>query len=828
MDVEFSLILGIALPEDGIALPEDWSLLHEIQEGNYSKVINSDCADKILNVKANKDQIHSIEDLSKRIESQSERYINDSTSEEDKLRRELDVLALGVGFLSVYLQSSWTGPKFEDALYDELDSSIRKSTLKFLSEDDEDVYHLMPQPLFLAIAKMILVDNSSLLKDLNTSPWWKFRCSFIQQRVLANPTQTLFDIILECIDEARTRLPALNDDNRDLHVKLDLEEGLVHSFHRQDLKAYTSFTSASTTSNLKWSMSGALGKRTKFQSFDVAQLVVVAESAPRNTSNKMLSKEDVSNLPDTLALNDDTLLEKISFTKMEDATKKDVSKQGSLRIMDQCILLAFCLNVKNTNPTHGLTEEEMVPYVTRVLENPNNWMVHTMGLLLRSRLESQKSRTVERSCLQIQALVDQIPIKEPSPAERLLHFYDLLVPSKWDLERELGERLISLGVMRSAMEIYERLELWQDVISCLMSLGQDKQAEELVNKRLAETPKSPLLLCILGDLKKDPSYWQQAWVASNYRYARAMRSLGSFHFTRKAYAESVACYHRALAINPLFENSWFVMGCAAMRIDEWDTAAKAFNRCINIDFENGEAWTNLASVYIKQGRKRDAWRAQREALKQNFESYRMWENFMVFSIDLGEFDEAIQALKQIVELRWKQVVGSGNALGDEEKIVDIEVLNILVGVVVHETPDARGVPASRLAPRMESLIEDICSKIATSSSIFRAAANFYQSQHEIRRSLEYRTKGYRVGLNHPRLTLDEHVFLEAATSAMDLVDALETYGPQAVSDGSDEVYVKDWKYQAKMTLRTLVGRTRDVFENQEKHILMREKLETLK
>jgi hypothetical protein len=70
----------------------------------------------------------------------------------------------------------------------------------------------------------------------------------------------------------------------------------------------------------------------------------------------------------------------------------------------------------------------------RVLDNPNNWMVHTMGLLLRSRLEANKSRTVERSVLQLQALVDQMPTQDSTVSERMLHWSSILIPSKWDME----------------------------------------------------------------------------------------------------------------------------------------------------------------------------------------------------------------------------------------------------------------------------------------------------------------------------------------------------------------------------------------------------------
>lgn len=91
-------------------------------------------------------------------------------------------------------------------------------------------------------------------------------------------------------------------------------------------------------------MTGALGKRTKFQTFDVAQLVVMAESsaddATAGGSGEQSAAEEKGTTPQTLALNDDTLLETIAFTDKTD-DGQDPTKQGKLKVIDQCILLAF-------------------------------------------------------------------------------------------------------------------------------------------------------------------------------------------------------------------------------------------------------------------------------------------------------------------------------------------------------------------------------------------------------------------------------------------------------------------------------------------------------
>ena len=62
-------------------------------------------------------------------------------------------------------------------------------------------------------------------------------------------------------------------------------------------------------------------------------------------------------------------------------------------------------------------------------------MVYSMALLLRSRLECNKPKTIERSVRQFQALVDQFSIKEESTVgERMKYLFTLMFPNKWEME----------------------------------------------------------------------------------------------------------------------------------------------------------------------------------------------------------------------------------------------------------------------------------------------------------------------------------------------------------------------------------------------------------
>lgn len=153
------------------------------------------------------------------------------------------------------------------------------------------------------------------------------------------------------------------------------------------------------------------------------------------------------------------------------------------------------------------------------------------------------------------ALVEQFEDKDAPASERMIYFYSLLFPSRWELQvntpsishirttnklitpsdnqqRELGDRFASFGAYRSSLEIYERWELWDSATTCYMSMDKKKQAEELVRKQ-QEIKSTPKLWCLLGDITGEIKHYVTAWDLSQHTFARARRSLGSYHFKRK-------------------------------------------------------------------------------------------------------------------------------------------------------------------------------------------------------------------------------------------------------------------------------------------------------
>lgn len=625
-------------------------------------------------------------------------------------------------------------------------------------------------------------------------------------------------------------------DKKEVLTRFWIEKGLVLHWYTEDTKAYEAFQKAQSTSGFRFKVTGALGKRTKFQQYDTSQLVVVAESSREMASSRPSAyKSEAGSGPKNLEHNDDTVLEKIQFSEL---SEEDRARLGELELdpskaiedlhpIDHALLLAFCLNIKNTNPAHGLTVEQMFPFVTRVLETPNNWTVYTMALLLRSRLEADKSRTVERGALQLQALVDQTRIHDETSTtrERMHHFFSVLLPSKWELEKELAEQYMSLGVVRSAMDIFERLELWEDVIACHQFLDQTEKAKALCYTLLEKNPNNPKLLCILGDLDQDPEKYKEAWEASGKRFARAQRSLGAYYFKRDQFQEAMTCYQLALKINPLFENSWYVLGCIGMQVEDFDVAIEAFTKVVSIDQSNGEAWNNIAAVHMRRKNNLDAQHALRQALKEKRESWKIWSNYMYCSLDVGDFTEAIRAMGMLVELRWK-----ARKEDNTEEIVDIVILDRIVQGLTRDLKDLYSRSVAFQEQRIEELLLGITNRITTDPRIWRICVKFYFWKKDFVECLECQLKAYRSVIHNPKIETDQTEFEKAVEAAIEMVDWYRNLGPMTYKDeqGQEHAVAKDWAYRSKQMIKSLMARTRDSWEHLPAFEKLQDTMEELK
>lgn len=72
-----------------------------------------------------------------------------------------------------------------------------------------------------------------------------------------------------------------------------------------------------------------------------------------------------------------------------------------------------------------------------------------------------------------------------------------------------------LGVYVSAYELLREVGLYEDCILAMFMAGRSGLAEQLANERLEKSDhQRPLIYCLLGDMKKDPTYYEKAWEVS--------------------------------------------------------------------------------------------------------------------------------------------------------------------------------------------------------------------------------------------------------------------------------------------------------------------------
>ncbi|KAJ1017744.1 hypothetical protein NDA16_005063 [Ustilago loliicola] len=631
-----------------------------------------------------------------------------------------EALCVAISALHAFVQINWTGPELPGSLDPltllrsaapdafpprpldaeaekanaETKRLIHSSSLEALTFKGEPAYHLCQVPFFLVFSKLLIEALVSVQQQgagvIETLPWWRLRAFTVHSHVLDEPVafgKKVFDPVDKLRDLLVARAAATKPKEGEekskwasLASRLILERGIALQRLGSDREASETFVDAAKENGLRYRMSGALGKRTKFQKEDKTQLVLLAksvvadggkedEATPSSEGEdagedkvekekepeletgfvaKANPEDQVAGMPSTFALNDDTLLEQTKFTSTtagnsstatgevedDDLLQLDPNSQPPLAVLDQCTLLALCLNIRNTQAAHGLTANQMQIFISRVITHPRNWMVHTMSLLLRARLESTRTRTVERSVLQLQALIDQMPTNDSSVQERLKFFHALDLPPKWEMQAELARRYASIGVTRSALEIFERVEMWEEVVQCLGMLGRQEEGVEVVKEllegkkveadvevsvrrrkggdaggseaqqvmyRRMDRAREAKLWCLLGDLEPASAlaHYTKAWQVSASSSVRAARSLGGVHFTASDFAQAAKWLKYALKINPLYTRSWFILGCCYMRLEKWKEAAQCFRRCTALDDEDMESWNNLASCYLR-------------------------------------------------------------------------------------------------------------------------------------------------------------------------------------------------------------------------------------
>lgn len=700
------------------------------------------------------------------------------------------------------------------------------------------------------------IENGSLF-------WWRSRALQIHISLLSEPPSVLTSISALLLGPSTAEVLAHGNDVLLSLVKyeflIETARASIHSYTEH--LAISLLARASEVTELQFVLTGAKAKRTKFQTFTTSSLVLLAKS-----KGSTLLDEDTAEEPAKFNLDSDLLLERPQYDALEDIkeplpkktkfegedpnnevtllpiarhqdqiplelSELDPNDQPALNDLDNLQLLLRLMVLRQSSPaSNSLVEEELMAIASRVIYQPSkavNWAIFGRALWERSLLETSKARTVERGILQMTSLVEEIGLKiktrllpqetdtnNSSPAASRLRFiHQLPLMPQWTMDVKLAEKYMSLGVLKSAMEIYERLHLECEVALCHAAVDNETEAENVLLRRLEQHPNDARATSILGDIRQDPQLWERAWEIG--RYPKAKNSLSRYYYNPPAISGltkdlEAALLHMGdcLKADPLNFENWFFYGCCGLETANYELASEAFTRCISLDDSNSHAWSNLATALLRLDKIRPAFNALKKAMVSSKEGKRSWrihENFVIVAMKLNEWSDVLQATRELIDMKE----------GGESSI-DIPVIEKLVEILVATDYPKEG---ERLTHYQSSCIDLVCNMlpnvITNSGRCWRIVARVHIWRKRPWEALECYEKAYRAVSQKHDLSTDETIWKEAVEACEDLVAAYESLGELPGKHGADDVVCKDWKYKSKTTIRSLMSKGKQMWEDSE-------------
>jgi tetratricopeptide (TPR) repeat protein len=334
--------------------------------------------------------------------------------------------------------------------------------------------------------------------------------------------------------------------------------------------------------------------------------------------------------------------------------------------------------------------------------------------------------------------------------------------------RDLAERYAKLGVVTSAAEIFEEIELWDEVVQCYRIAGNERRALATVRARLAER-ETPRMCAALGSLTNDPKYFERALELSNGKFYDAHVALGKLHFDRGDMRKSFSHYRAGLAIKPLMPAVWFRVGTICMQLKEWDAALRAFTEVVQQEPEEGDAWANVAAIHMHRKNPSEAYPAlvevshtiiaclhpkgarcanispSAQSLKQNRNNWRVWVSKLYTCIDLKKWDEAIQTCTELLNLKAR-INSSADIPTPEEKVI-----RAILGGSLQNFRDARASDekialdsSRRTLTRARQLLDKLKSSTKSEVWLYEVSARFNEEMGLTENVYEDLMKEYRT------------------------------------------------------------------------------------
>ena len=105
--------------------------------------------------------------------------------------------------------------------------------------------------------------------------------------------------------------------------------------------------------------------------------------------------------------------------------------------------------------------------------------------------------------------------------------------------------------------------------------------------------------------------------------------------------EALACYDRALALNPQVAAAWLNKGLPLTSLGRFEEALASYDRALDIAPQYAKAWTNKGNALERLGRHGEALASYDRTLAANPQDAEVWNNKGIMLMRLGRHEEAL-------------------------------------------------------------------------------------------------------------------------------------------------------------------------------------------
>uniref|UniRef100_A0A182YR29 TPR_REGION domain-containing protein n=1 Tax=Anopheles stephensi TaxID=30069 RepID=A0A182YR29_ANOST len=615
-----------------------------------------------------------------------------------------DLLHLAIGSLIAFLQYNFLGPRAKD---DQREASVETSNHRAqLKSDGEELNVNVVRADCLLVCKKIFERLINLDEQGLRLRLWYQRYLLVHQRCIDDLTHDLYE---RFNGNVAMLVATLEDVDRALKIEIYLEILLGFVQFKRITKSEQWLEKLESLSNVALSVEGALGVRTKFQQNPLPQLTLRLQGVSELELPDATQTHGSFQLPAILKLEDEVRLEKVKFVNEQE------NEDLQLPALVQNMVLAKLYFLYVSQPREQLTLEEIQPYITSlVYQRFGPWATRVAALFLNATIEATHKRTVDRSLRQMEDLIQQFDASSGETAsstpvaDRLPMVFSSWLISYWQMKEKLADVMVSLGMVKGALDIYQEVQSWENVIECHTVLEMRHLAAAVIKELIERNGPTVRLYCMLGDATDDVECYQQAWELSKETSASAQRHWGNYYFVRKDYTAAIGHLRRSIEINCLQERTLLRLGYAALELERWEEAAYAYRLYTSFESHGFEPWNNLAKAYIMLGEKPRAHKVLQEALKCNFSNWKVWENYLLVCIDTKNFVDALNAYERLLELK--------------DRYYDKQVLEIIVRAIVLGEQDADGTACSRLKKKAITMLGHACAQQPTNGYLYELAA----------------------------------------------------------------------------------------------------------